>query len=124
MWYNTAILTIRKKARQCLNIIPNFLMKFPPCPLNDLVTIQDMMRWGYSYFNASDLYYGHGYDNAWDEAQQLVLAGLYLPFDVPETLYSSRLTRVEKERIINLICERLGSRKPVAYLTNSAVLWR
>ncbi|EPY98678.1 50S ribosomal protein L3 N(5)-glutamine methyltransferase [Mannheimia haemolytica] len=88
--------------------------------VNDLVTIQDMMRWGYSYFNASDLYYGHGYDNAWDEAQQLVLAGLYLPFDVPETLYSSRLTRVEKERIINLICERLGSRKPVAYLTNSA----
>lgn len=88
--------------------------------VDDLATIQDMMRWAYSYFNASDLYYGHGYDNAWDEAQQLVLAGVYLPIDVPEALYSSRLTRVEKERIINLICERLGSRKPVAYLTNSA----
>lgn len=88
--------------------------------VNDLATIQDMMRWAYSYFNASDLYYGHGYDNAWDEAQQLVLAGLYLPFDVPEALYSSRLTRAEKERVIHLICERLGSRKPVAYLTHSA----
>ena len=88
--------------------------------VDDLATIQDMMRWAYSYFNASDLYYGHGYDNAWDEAQQLVLAGVYLPIDVPEALYSSCLTRVEKERIIHLVCERLGSRKPVAYLTNSA----
>lgn len=87
---------------------------------NDLATIQDMMRWAYSYFNASDLYYGHGYDNAWDEAQQLILAGLYLPFDIPESLYSSRLTQAEKERVIDLICERLGSRKPVAYLTHSA----
>ena len=32
--------------------------------VEDLATIQDMMRWAYSYFNASDLYYGHGYDNA------------------------------------------------------------
>ena len=40
--------------------------------VEDLATIQDMMRWAYSYFNASDLYYGHGYANAWDEAQQLV----------------------------------------------------
>ncbi len=31
---------------------------------DDLATILDMMRWTYSYFNASDLYYGHGHDNA------------------------------------------------------------
>lgn len=86
----------------------------------DLHTIQDVMRWAYSNFNASDLYYGHGYDNAWDEAQQLVLAGLYLPVDVPEAMYSSRITNVEKDRVFCLIQERLGSRKPIAYLTNSA----
>lgn len=88
--------------------------------VEDLATIQDMMRWTYSYFNASDLYYGHGYDNAWDEAQQLVLAALYLPADVPEAMYQSRLTLVEKERVIHLIETRLGTRQPVAYLTNSA----
>lgn len=88
--------------------------------VEDLATIQDMMRWAYSYFNASDLYYGHGYDNAWDEAQQLVLAALYLPADVPEAMYQSRLTLVEKERVIHLIETRLGMRQPVAYLTNSA----
>ncbi|MDP0404217.1 50S ribosomal protein L3 N(5)-glutamine methyltransferase [Glaesserella parasuis] len=87
---------------------------------DDLATILDMMRWAYSYFNASDLYYGHGHDNAWDEANQLVLTALALPMDVPETLYASRLTRVEKERIIEMVEQRLGLRKPVAYLTNSA----
>lgn len=88
--------------------------------VEDLATIQDMMRWAYSYFNASDLYYGHGYDNAWDEAQQLVLAAVYLPADVPEAMYQSRLTLVEKERVIHFIETRLGTRQPVAYLTNSA----
>lgn len=88
--------------------------------VNDLATILDMMRWAYSYFNSSDLYYGHGHDNAWDEANQLVLTTLALPIDVPESLYQARLTRVEKERIIAMVEARLGLRKPVAYLTNSA----
>lgn len=88
--------------------------------LQDLKTIQDMMRWAYSYFNTSDLYYGHGYENGWQEAQQLVLTALYLPADVPEAMYASHLTDVEKKRVIELIQARLGTRQPVAYLTNSA----
>ncbi|MDH2925400.1 [LSU ribosomal protein L3P]-glutamine N5-methyltransferase [Nicoletella semolina] len=86
----------------------------------DLGSILDMMRWAYSYFNASDLYYGHGHDNAWDEANQLVLSALALPVDVPESLYTSRLTLAEKKRIIAMVEQRLGLRKPVAYLTHSA----
>ncbi|WP_373777494.1 50S ribosomal protein L3 N(5)-glutamine methyltransferase [Glaesserella sp.] len=86
----------------------------------DLSTILDMMRWSYSYFNASDLYYGHGHDNPWDEANQLVLSALALPIDVPESLYASRLTAIEKARIVEMVEQRLGFRKPVAYLTNSA----
>lgn len=86
--------------------------------VDELKTILDLMRWTYSYFNASDLYYGHGYDNAWSEANQLVLTALSLPADVPESLYQSRLTSVEKTRIINMVETRLGERKPIAYLTN------
>lgn len=87
---------------------------------DELKTILDLMRWAYSYFNASDLYYGHGYDNAWSEANQLVLTALSLPADVPESLYTSRLSSVEKMRIINLVAQRLGERRPIAYLTNRA----
>lgn len=86
----------------------------------DLRTILDMMRWSYSCFNASDLYYGHGHDNAWDEAHQLVLNALALPVDVPESMYQARLTLIEKERIIDMVKQRLGLRVPVAYLTNTA----
>lgn len=89
-------------------------------PEKELKRILDMMRWAYSYFNTSDLYYGHGHDNPWDEAHQLVLSALALPVDAPESLYQSRLTLVEKQRICELVKQRLGLRKPVAYLTNSA----
>ena len=44
----------------------------------ELHTIKDFLRWCYSTFNRADIYYGHGYDNAWDEAQQLALATLHL----------------------------------------------
>lgn len=88
--------------------------------LDDLKTIQDMMRWSYSYLSASDLYYGHGSDNPWDESLQLVLCALNLPIEVPEAIYSSRLTRIEKERIFDMVVQRLGARRPLPYLTNSA----
>lgn len=88
--------------------------------INDLITIQDIMRFAYSYFNASDIFYGHSYDNPWDEAVQLTLSALHLPIDTPQELYQSRLTYLEKARIIEMIYQRLGWRKPIAYLTHSA----
>lgn len=89
-------------------------------PVEELHTVLDFLRWAYSYFNRSDLYYGHGYDNSWDEAHQLVLSSLALPIDVPESLYAARLTSVEKQQIIERVAQRLGLRVPVAYLTQTA----
>lgn len=87
----------------------------------DLHSLLDYLRWAYSCFNASDIYYGHGHDNSWDEVLQLVLSALHLPIDLPVELYSSsRLTQAERKRIISLVVERLGTRKPIAYLTNTA----
>ncbi|AZI14283.1 50S ribosomal protein L3 N(5)-glutamine methyltransferase [Avibacterium paragallinarum] len=85
-----------------------------------LKTIKDFIRWTYSTFNCSNLYYGHGYDNAWDEAQQLVLSGLKLPFDIPNELYDTNLTQSEKSKLITLIVARIEQRIPIAYLTHSA----
>ncbi|HBZ7487316.1 TPA: 50S ribosomal protein L3 N(5)-glutamine methyltransferase, partial [Klebsiella pneumoniae] len=39
--------------------------------VSELHTLQDMLRWAMSRFNAANIYYGHGTDNAWDEALQL-----------------------------------------------------
>lgn len=87
---------------------------------SDLTTIQDFLRWTYSTFNRSDIYYGQGHDNAWDESLQLVLAGLQLPIDLPQDLFGSKLTHSEKETLVQLVLSRIEQRVPVAYLTNSA----
>ena len=36
--------------------------------VNELQTIQDMLRWSVSRFSAANIWYGHGTDNPWDEA--------------------------------------------------------
>ena len=41
--------------------------------VSELKTIQDFIRWAYSRFCESELYYGHGTDNPWDEAVALIL---------------------------------------------------
>ncbi len=45
----------------------------------DLHSILDMVRWAVSRFNDADLFFGHGTDNAWDEAVSLVFQALHLP---------------------------------------------
>lgn len=79
-----------------------------------------MLRWTVSRFNAAGLFYGHGTDNAWDEAVQLVLPTVYLPLDVPPEVRNSRLTSSERHRIVERVIRRIHDRTPVSYLTNVA----
>lgn len=88
--------------------------------VNELHTIQDMLRWAVSRFSAAEIWYGHGTDNPWDEAVQLVLPTLYLPLDIPEDMRSARLTTSEKQLIVERVIRRVNERIPVAYLTNKA----
>ncbi|ENM5827131.1 50S ribosomal protein L3 N(5)-glutamine methyltransferase [Vibrio metoecus] len=88
--------------------------------VSELHTLQDMIRWTVSRFNAANLFYGQGTDNAWDEAVQLILPTLYLPIDVPPHVLSSRLTSSERLRVVERVIKRINDRTPVAYLTNKA----
>lgn len=88
--------------------------------VSELHTLQDMLRWTVSRFNAAGLFYGHGTDNAWDEAVQLVLPTVYLPLDVPPEVRNSRLTSSERHRIVERVIRRINDRTPVSYLTNVA----
>lgn len=89
--------------------------------IRDLRTIRDFIRWGVSRFTEHKLYFGHGTDNALDEALALVLHGLHLPFGLPDQLMESRLTHSERSRVADLLVQRIEKRVPAAYLTNQAL---
>lgn len=86
----------------------------------ELHSIQDLLRWTVSRFNAAQIFYGHGTDNPLDEALQLVLPSLFLPLDLPKEMYVSRLTSSERSRIVERVVRRVNERIPVPYLINKA----
>ncbi|HVE44419.1 MAG TPA: 50S ribosomal protein L3 N(5)-glutamine methyltransferase [Gammaproteobacteria bacterium] len=86
----------------------------------ELKTIRDFLRYATSVFNEADLYYGHGTDNAWDEAVALILHTLHLPHDINAAVLDAQLIEKERQAIFQLIHRRITERIPVAYLTHEA----
>ena len=80
----------------------------------------DFVRWGASRFSEAGLAFGHGTDNAVDEALALVLHALHLEPGLPEEVLRGKLTRAEKQAVVDLLRRRLETRKPAAYLTGEA----
>lgn len=93
--------------------------------VNDLRTLGDLTRWAVTEFHRAGLFYGHGADNAWDEALALVCHCLHLErelFDAARAaeLRAYRLTRNERREIAELFARRVNERIPAAYLTHKA----
>lgn len=84
--------------------------------MSGLTTIRDYIRWGASRFLGAQLFYGHGMDNAFDEAKFLVYQSLNLPPELEADWLNSALTDDEAKRIAYLFDERITTRKPAAYL--------
>ncbi|HFC6388196.1 TPA: 50S ribosomal protein L3 N(5)-glutamine methyltransferase [Neisseria bacilliformis] len=85
-----------------------------------LDTVRDFLRFAVSRFNEAGLFFGHGSDNAHDEAAYLILHTLNLPLDILEPYLDARLLPSEKHRLLELIERRVKERVPVAYLTRHA----
>lgn len=86
-----------------------------------LVTLRDFLRWATSRFHEAQLFYGHGNDDAFNEATQLMLHSLQLPVsDMPDIFLDARLTSDEKTSLLGLIKRRIDERLPVPYLTHEA----
>ena len=64
--------------------------------------------------------FGHGTDNASDEALLLVRHALHLPVQFPDYFLASAVTADEREAVLELIARRINTRKPAAYLTHEA----
>lgn len=88
--------------------------------LDELCTVRDFVRWGASRFTEAGLCFGHGTDNAWDEAVVLVCAALHLPLDSGARALDARLTRGEKQIALEYLERRITERIPAPYITGEA----
>ncbi|MCX7042845.1 MAG: 50S ribosomal protein L3 N(5)-glutamine methyltransferase [Gammaproteobacteria bacterium] len=86
----------------------------------ELHTIIDFIRYGASRFGAAGLSFGHSFDNALDEATQLVLHALHLPHDTGPAYGQARLVADEKAQVLALFQRRIDERIPACYLTGEA----
>ena len=88
----------------------------------ELETLRDLLRFAVSRFEEAGLFFGHGSDNAWDEAVYLVLHTLHLPIDNLTPFIDARLTSDERAAVLAVIERRIKARLPAAYLTHEAWL--
>jgi ribosomal protein L3 glutamine methyltransferase len=77
---------------------------------------RELIDRGAALFEAADLVYGHGTDNALDEAAMLVLHALHIGYDQPDTVLDRALVTDEFAGAAKLLAQRISSRKPAAYL--------
>jgi ribosomal protein L3 glutamine methyltransferase len=83
-------------------------------------TVADFIGWTERRFEESGLYFGHGTDNALDEAAWLVGSALKLaPHELDEHL-DEELTAAQRDAIRALAQARIATRRPLAYLLKEA----
>ncbi len=85
-----------------------------------LCTIRDFLRYAMTEFAKAQVCFGHGTDNAWDEAIALILPSLHLPLDMPPTLLDAHLTATECALLYDVLERRIVQRIPTAYITQQA----
>ena len=66
------------------------------------------------------MFFGHGTDNARDEAAALVYHVMKLPHDSPLQVLARRATAAQLARCEELLARRIAERLPLAYLTHEA----
>lgn len=108
-------------------------MKRDPAPLDfnkidpekaseTLRTVGDFIQYAAARFTDSDLVFGHGTNNADDEAAFMVLEGLGLPIDRLDPHWKRSLALPERQLLASLIERRITTRLPASYLLNKAYI--
>ena len=84
------------------------------------VTVEALIRQYGEQFAAADLSYGHGTDNALDEAAWLVFAGLKLAHADAHAAYQQTVTQGAIAKLDAIAARRISERQPLAYLLQQA----
>ena len=88
--------------------------------ISDVKTLRDIIYFGAAAFEVASLYYGHGTDNALDEAAFLAFFALKEPQDFSDEKLDMPLSDENIATVNDLFQKRIETRKPAAYLTHEA----
>lgn len=88
--------------------------------MQQLFTVRDYVRWAMTQFQRTGIYFGHGTDNAYDEALVLIFHALHLPHDCVAQVLDARLTVAEREQVLIALEARYQKRLPAPYITGEA----
>ena len=81
------------------------------------ITIEQAIEHGALRFNEAQLFFGHGTDNAEDEALWLVFYVLSLSFDCDTSVLQQTITPEQWVKIDQVFSQRINKRIPAAYIT-------
>ncbi|MEJ2532180.1 MAG: 50S ribosomal protein L3 N(5)-glutamine methyltransferase [Halioglobus sp.] len=95
-------------------------MRSPPELQARPATVGEALEYCAEALEASGACFGHGTDNAWDEAVQLVLAVANLPVDADDSVLPLALDEAQSARLQALLRRRTGERVPLPYLLGRA----
>lgn len=89
-----------------------------------LQTIRDFIRFVVSSLRHCEVHLGQGTEDYFAEASALVMQTLSLDWSADEQILDSRLLPSEKQRIVELLAQRINARVPLGYLLNLAYFCR
>lgn len=88
----------------------------PPIP--EPGSVAQLISYAAERFTIADVWFGHGTDNAVDEAAELVFFAAGLRHEQADEVYDQVLTPKQRKAALQLIERRIRERTPAAYLTH------
>jgi len=88
--------------------------------LSRVSSLRELIHFGATEFENAALYYGHGTDNALDEAAYLAFFALKKIPDYSDESLDINLSEEDISRVNALFLKRIETRQPAAYLTHEA----
>ena len=90
------------------------------CELMTTTTLVQLLREATGKMETAGLHFGHGTDNAFDEACWMAMHVLDLPPDFPPSTFEQSVSPTDIASFGRLLGERIATRKPLAYLIGEA----
>lgn len=81
------------------------------------VTVRALIERGAQKLDRAGVFFGHGTDNAWDDAAALIWHALGLPDKVTPRTYERKVSAAGQAKVAALVERRIRERIPAVYLT-------